>query len=268
MFVILNISFTVYNRENYSILYLIILLNAIWYALACLWQMTDKEIRSPRRYYRAHGQRFLTYLALFVILVYFSSFDPFSLNRAYGEIIRGIVVVSTIVTMILFNVTRLDRFICRSDIISQCSLFYDDNKRLTDFPEGYLPQMLSKQIIEMCYSGRSYRSSTNNVNDMCYNGRSNKSWQKIVEYSPYHQLWQRIEYSADQMKNNLVEKHLFTQVVEYLILVWMSQVTPCQDRISQAGTCQNKQFVDFKKKKEFLSQIKSRPKGVICFLKG
>jgi hypothetical protein len=116
--------------------------------------------------------------------------------------------------------------------------------------------MLSNQIIEMCFVSRGYESSTNDVNDMYYNGRSNKSWQRIVEYSPYHLSWQRIEYSPDQIKINPVEKHLYTQVVEYLILLWMSQVT----------TCQNKQLVDFKKNKEFLSQIKSRPNGGNIFL--
>ncbi len=197
--------------------------------------------------------------------MYFSSFDPFSLNRAYGEIIRGIVMGSTIVTMILFNVTRLDRFICRSDIFSQCCLFYDDNDRLTKFPEDYLPQMLSKQIIEMCYNGSNNKSLTNNADELCYNGSSNKPWKRVV-YFPYHQLWQKRDYPPDQVKDNIVEKHPFTQVVEYLILLWMTQVTTCQDRMSQVNGCQDKEFSDFKKKKIFLSQIKSRPNGGNVFL--
>ena len=134
MFVILNISFGVSN--SIRSLYLFILLVSVWYLLACLWHMSDKEFRSPKRYYVAHLHRFCAYLSLFAVLLYFSLLNPLSLYSRYGELIRDAIMIGTVIAIIAFNVTRLDKFILRKQTTSECCLFFYDGT-LAEFPECY-----------------------------------------------------------------------------------------------------------------------------------
>jgi hypothetical protein len=105
LFVIINMSFSVYNGTNAS---LFVFLLIIWYSFACLWHLSDKGLRPLKWNIIDHSKRVFSYCTLLVLL-----YDPLSLGEAIPWY-RNFVLICVIVAMISWNVDRLTKFL-RSD---------------------------------------------------------------------------------------------------------------------------------------------------------
>jgi hypothetical protein len=101
MFVIINASYSAYNIE---ITPLFVFLVVIWYFFACLWHVSDRNLRPIGRYVYPHIARLLTFAGILILL-----YDPLSLNHVIPSYQEYIMVVM-IMAMIAWNVYRLSKF--------------------------------------------------------------------------------------------------------------------------------------------------------------
>lgn len=104
MFVVISISYSAYDNE---IGQLFILLIVIWYFFACLWHLSDKELRPVRRYVVPHVKRLVTYAGLLLLL--YSPLMVYHIIPLYRAYVMG----AMIIAIITWNVHRLSKFMGR-----------------------------------------------------------------------------------------------------------------------------------------------------------
>ena len=121
MFVIVNISFTV--AENNVTTLLLVWLLILWYSLACLWHLFERDLHPIRRHLLLHMGRLITYILLVVLLYNSLLADQISYQHT--------VMIFVILALIFWNVDRLWRF-----------LKIDSREYLCKYIKGY-PRMNS-----------------------------------------------------------------------------------------------------------------------------
>jgi hypothetical protein len=149
MFIILHLSLTAYDRHIFP---LFVLLIGIWYALSAVWHFADRGLRPYRTYSDLLVVKSVVYISILIIFV-------ISRRLEYPQETALVLMISVILFMIAFNAERLNRFISKKEVISNCCLFYDNEKIMLDFPKDYSPQFFGSMLVSMCAKkmGSSYQ---------------------------------------------------------------------------------------------------------------
>jgi hypothetical protein len=154
LFVLMSIVLRISLFSSFNPVFtLFISLIAFWYFLAYLWHLSDKGLRPVNLYANSLLVKCIIYSSISIIFILFNTI--FLANGKHGlETVNNINIYIrwlVVALIVLLNAERLNKFISRKATLSHCCLFYNqDDYSLTEgFPEGYLPQMFAKKLIDL-----------------------------------------------------------------------------------------------------------------------